>query len=146
MNKSLTLCFESLSKDDLEVYFESSISDFMSLESSNTRSQYAAKLSANANFIVGRDNKGNIGCLIAYYANIEPLIFITHVHTMEKYKRLGYCSRMLNEICQLYRFSVFTTIKLEVVKTNTKAVSVYTKSGFEIIGETEHKYLMAKYI
>jgi len=35
-------------------------------------------------------------------------------------------------------------LKLEVFKINTKAISFYTNSGFELTGETTHKFLMHK--
>lgn len=138
----LELRFESLNKSEIREYLEKSRYAFASLNDEQFVSDYSEKLSRYSEFIVGRDESGNIGCLIAFYANHAPVIFLSHVHTFKAHLRHGYLRDMLNLIVERKKGEGFLYIDLEVNKDNYPAVSAYQRLGFKTTGEKDKKYLM----
>lgn len=134
--------FEKLKLSEIENCLTSSISDFESFRNRCFLHEYAIKLFKYADFIVGRSSHNEIGCIIAFYANKKPNVFITHVHTFNNYKRKGYCTKMFEMLINRHRAKGFSNISLEVRIDNNNAISAYSKFGFVVKATNGNKYLM----
>ena len=91
---------------------------------------------------------GNIIAFIAYYDNDKKrntaFLSILAIHT--KFQNLGYGKLLLNEAVENLKQNNFERFDLEVLKSNIKAIKLYKKNGFQIIGEIGDKYKMRKLI
>lgn len=143
LNEDIVFGFEKLSDKELMEAFYSAKDDFVSFADRKFVETYASKLSANACFAVGRCS-GVISSIIAFYANIPPAIFISHVHTRKEFRKKGYFNHLLEMIVECEDFKTFNSIRLEVRKDNPQAISAYIKKGFQIISESETKYTMER--
>lgn len=102
---------------------------------------YALKLAEHANFEVAHIS-GHMGGVIAFYEN-EKELYITYVCVSVAKRRMGVADRLLHSVCR-YADSIGKPISLEVWVSNTKAIMLYEKHGFEKVrGDTE-KYLMTR--
>ena len=82
------------------------------------------------------------GGVIAFYEN-EKELYITYVCVSVAKRRMGVADRLLHSVCR-YADSIGKPISLEVWVSNTKAIMLYEKHGFEKVrGDTE-KYLMTR--
>ncbi len=82
------------------------------------------------------------GGVIAFYEN-EKELYITYVCVSVAKRRIGVADRLLHSVCR-YADSIGKPISLEVWVSNTKAIMLYEKHGFEKVrGDTE-KYLMTR--
>lgn len=143
MQDNITFGFDKLSRDELISCFQGLTEDFKSFADTAFVESYATKLSVHADFVVGK-SRGIICCLIAFYANNPPVIYISHVHTVKNCRKNGYLNRMLEMIVRNVAFSKFTNIRLEVRKENSPAISAYGKNGFRIIAESDTKFTMER--
>ena len=91
---------------------------------------------------------GKIIAFIAYYDNDKKrntaFLSILAIHT--KFQNLGYGKLLLNEAVENLKQNNFERFDLEVLKSNIKAIKLYKKNGFQIIGEIGDKYKMRKLI
>lgn len=85
---------------------------------------YAAKIEAWCN--------GKLVGLVAIYVNSPPIGFITHVAVSPHYTGLGIADKLMQKTSKLSVSSNISTIQLEVIRNNVKAISLYTKHGFSI--------------
>lgn len=139
----LNFSFEKLSRNELKECFKISKVDFKAFENLEFVNSYATKLSENADFVIGKTGN-TIRCLIAYYANTPPLLYISHVYTSKECRRKGYFEQMLEMIIHNEAYQDFTRIRLEVRKDNSPAIAAYVKNKFNIISESETKYKMER--
>lgn len=108
-----------------------------------TISDYAKKLSEYAWFILCVEDDEIIG-FTAYYLNEEGrFAYIPQIWVSDKHQRKGIGGSMLEMLIKEAP-SFVNSIRLEVRKNNTKAVSFYGKLGFALIEEKENKYLLEK--
>lgn len=138
----LELRYERMNPEEVTDYLKTCSDTFTSLTNPNFLKNYGHKLAMNADFIIGRNSGGDIGCIVAYYANQKPNIFLSHVHTISAYRGNGYLKRMLDLLIARNRNNGFDTIKLEVNKDNDVAIQAYKKLGFTIEEEKDQKFEM----
>lgn len=83
--------------------------------------------------------------LIAMYRNTEQRFgFLTNVSILPEYQSKGLAYTLLNSCKEYLRTYGIYTIKLEVYKTNTRAVNFYKKYGFTIV-QTKGEILYMEY-
>lgn len=136
----MNIQIEPLSSDDLRKYFiEAKI--FNNPYFFNERIN---KLSANACFVTVRNNE-KIIALIAYYMNIKPLCYITHLSVLESFRRRGIATRMLHYLEKEALSKGFSLMKLEVKKDNYQALNLYQQNHFTILENNNNSgYYMEK--
>ncbi|HGY2267681.1 GNAT family N-acetyltransferase [Morganella morganii] len=101
---------------------------------------FADKLYRNANLTCNKFN-GMLISLSAIYVNKnESFLTLLAVHNNFRGKNIA--SQLLSyNINTLIELNI-PSIKLEVYKNNTKAISFYEKFNFNIVNETEHSFFM----
>lgn len=115
--------------------FEPPLSTVVELE------QYSAKLASRAHFATAYSDGGKLAGVIAFYLN-DTLnqIYIPYVFVFEQFRGHGVASGLIDYIIRSN--SGYSSVALEVVKTNTAALNMYRKLRFEIADEREHTFLM----
>lgn len=102
--------------------------------------EYSIKLAKNAMFEIAYVS-GVVG-LIAFYENKNEL-YITYVCVSIAKRRMGVADMLLHSVC-CYADDVGKPISLEVWVSNTKAISLYEKYGFEKVKVGTEKYYMTR--
>lgn len=108
---------------------------------------YSKKLSENAySLIILNENQSIVGMASAYINNIDTKIaYLIILGISEKYRGLHLGRYLLNIINQKANEKGMNKIKLEVRKNNHKAISIYKKEGYDIIGDaSETSFYMLK--
>lgn len=105
--------------------------------------EYSHKLYSRASFAVCWE-VGKIKAFTAYYKNKEARqLYVSLICVAEDFQRRGLGRRMLDMLASLKKES-FSSICLEVVKTNKKAYTFYKKYGFVEQEDRGLKLLMQK--
>lgn len=97
---------------------------------------YKQKVTNNG-VILCAGSKGDPLGMLAFYCNDynSKVSYITQVVVSEEAQGQGIASQLLQE-CESYsKKNGMTKIKLEVLESNNKAISVYTKNGFGFDGK-----------
>lgn len=106
---------------------------------------YAEKLSLFAFWEIIH-SKENIVGYVAYYLNNENhYIYIPLICIYPQYQR-RHLAQLLIKIISQYEKSGFKSIRLEVAKTNNKAVAFYLNNSFEIMEDRGRKFLLEKHL
>lgn len=93
---------------------------------------------------------------IAAYMGMHIILdecYITNVAVREGFRRRGFAEALVRNAVKISEENKCYFITLEVRKSNEKAISLYSKCGFEILGERkdfytepkENAYIMTKY-
>jgi len=109
-------------------------------------STYADKIASRAEIISIIENSV-IKALIAVYCNDPEKrnAYITLFYVKEEYRKMGLGKRLLETLLQYLKGLQFQILKLEVFKTNKKAINFYLTNGFEEFEENEtSKFLFIK--
>ena len=110
-----------------------------------TLEEYANKLSTYATFVLVKDNGESIGFL-AYYTNIESaFVYIPQLWVSDIHQRKGVGAKMLEILIDNISTEI-KSVRLEVRKSNDKAVSFYYKMGFSVINDEGNKCMLEKLI
>ena len=105
--------------------------------------QYAKKLQSHAFFICGVYNDNVVG-LLAYYKNTEKnQLYIPYICVDPCMQGWGIGSEMIDFLVNKC-FPLFSSIALEVLKTNVLGLSFYEKNDFHIIEDHGEKFLLKK--
>lgn len=106
---------------------------------------YSEKIEKNAVTFEAWYND-RIVSLIACYLNdeINHMGFITNVSTIPSFQGKKIISFLLQKLIDYSRNNRYKSLSLEVNKLNHKAISFYTKKGFDIDvkNSTSHNYIM----
>lgn len=105
--------------------------------------EYSQKLATHAyfNFCYVNDTLAGV---IAFYKNEDTKqIYIPYLLTRTEFQGKGVASAMLKHIDQTFH-GHYTTIALEVNKTNLPAFRLYSKMNFIINEDRGNKYLMVR--
>ncbi|MEG1835444.1 MAG: ribosomal protein S18-alanine N-acetyltransferase [Oscillospiraceae bacterium] len=86
--------------------------------------------------------------------NISKEVFITNVAVGEKFRNIGVATMLIQKLIEISVFEEAYLITLEVRESNTSAISLYEKNGFEKVGKrkkfytlpTEGAVIMTKYL
>jgi len=123
------------------------------LEKNNTRAKglaitisivdYVDKLLNNANIIVHIENNQLVG-VMAYYANNAAYGFLTLALINENYQGKGIGKRLLQYSINDLQFKKIKIFKLEVLKSNEKAIQFYKKLNFNIVQEKSEFFIMER--
>jgi len=108
-------------------------------------SEYALKLVDNAEVFIAKDE--SILGFIAVYSNdlSNKTGYITQVGVKSIAQSTGIGKRLMNEAYSICKEKGMQKIKLEVRKSNIKAIKFYQKEGFKDCGDaTEHSIYMEK--
>lgn len=106
--------------------------------------QYSAKLSRYACLLTVEEDDGSVVGFMAYYRNDDlHQLYVTIVCVDNAYQHKGIGSRLFERLESLASPG-YTTIGLEVVKTNTKAYNFYKKHHFIVQEDRGTKLLMLK--
>ncbi|MVP00667.1 GNAT family N-acetyltransferase [Paenibacillus lutrae] len=92
---------------------------------------YAEKLAAHAYIYVTKAT-GLISGVVIFYANdlLSKIAYLTVIAVSVEYRHQGVGSLLLQQCCALSRSCGMTQMKLEVDKSNTKAIAHYEHHGF----------------
>lgn len=103
--------------------------------------EYATKLFHNAYFIVAELDKAIIGVLVYYKNNVNNELYIPYfvVDKMFQGRSIG---RHMLEMLTINDDKTYSSVALEVVKSNIKARSFYLSNGFVYVEDRVDKYLM----
>ena len=107
---------------------------------------------ANARFLLAEINGETAGYIGSYFVSGE--VYITNVAVKNKYRRKGVAVGLLSELIELAKEAESEFVSLEVRCSNTQAISLYGKLGFEKIGIRKNFYenpredalIMTKYL
>lgn len=94
--------------------------------------------------------------IICGYCGVNTILdegYITNVAVMENYRKQGIGRMLVNALVNFAKDKSLAFLTLEVRKSNTPAINLYSKNGFETVGErknyytspTENALLMTKY-
>lgn len=101
---------------------------------------YSLKLSSKAFFSIATEGSDTCG-VVAYYLNDSiNQIYIPYVFVYEPFRNRHLATRLIEYIIQSNK--KYTSVALEVVKTNQAALNLYRNMHFEIKENREHTYLM----
>lgn len=89
-------------------------------------------------YLTAKDNKKCIG--YAGFWNVSGEGGITNVAVLPEYRRQGIGSKLITEMIKTAETLELDLLTLEVRKSNTAAQNLYSKFGFEIIGERKRYY------
>lgn len=107
--------------------------------------QYAQKLSDFAQFVIALDNGSEAG-FVAYYLNDEGhFIYVPLIWVSREHQRKGVGQKLIAQLSDLSLIG-YSSILLEVLKTNTTALAFYKKELFEEEEDREDKFLLKKKI
>ncbi len=90
------------------------------------------------------------------YCGVNTILdegYITNVAVLENYRKQGMGRMLVNALVDFAKDKSLAFLTLEVRKSNTPAINLYSKNGFETVGErknyytspTENALLMTKY-
>jgi ribosomal protein S18 acetylase RimI-like enzyme len=123
------------------------------IEKNNTREKglaitipivdYVDKLVNNANIIVHIESNQLVG-VMAYYANNATYGFLTLALIDENYQGKGIGKRLLQYSMNDLKLKNIKIFKLEVLKSNEKAIQFYKKLNFDIVQEKLEFFIMEK--
>jgi len=120
-------------------YFNPPISERVNLD------HYSEKLANNAINIFCIDKNKDIGHAAVYANNYkENRAFLTSLFVDPVYYRHGIATKLLSELTTDCKKSQMSEIQLNVKKTNKKAISLYSKSGFLIAEVFDDELRMTK--
>lgn len=94
--------------------------------------------------------------VICGYCGVNTILdegYITNVAVLENYRKQGIGRMLVNALLDFAKEKSLAFLTLEVRKSNTPAINLYSKNGFEKVGErknyytspTENALLMTKY-
>lgn len=107
--------------------------------------QYAQKLSEFAQFVLALD-KGEAAGFVAYYLNDEGhFIYVPLIWVSREHQRKGVGQKLIAQLSDLSLIG-YSSILLEVLKTNTTALAFYKKELFEEEEDRGDKFLLKKKI
>ena len=66
--------------------------------------------------------------------------FITNVAVNTNFRRIGVGSKLINALCSFCKSENISSISLEVRESNTPAINLYKKEGFEKVGTRKNFY------
>ncbi|MGN1317317.1 MAG: ribosomal protein S18-alanine N-acetyltransferase [Acutalibacteraceae bacterium] len=72
--------------------------------------------------------------------NVLGEVYITNVAVFEKYRRKGVAKRLIDTLLEAVKEEKGEFVTLEVRESNTSALSLYEKCGFEKVGERKNFY------
>lgn len=117
--------------------FVPSLSQTMNLK------QYAQKLSDFAQFVIALDN-GSAAGFVAYYLNDEGhFIYVPLIWVSSEVQRNGIGQQLIAQLSELSIMG-YSSIRLEVLKSNTGACHFYLKEDFKMAEDRNSKWLMSK--
>ncbi|WP_053991854.1 N-acetyltransferase [Mangrovimonas sp. TPBH4] len=106
---------------------------------------YVDKLLENATIIPLREG-GVLNAFIAYYDNQEDskIAYLSMLAVSSMARGQGIGSQLLDASIEKLKQKGFRGYRLEVLKSNDKAIRIYDKFGFKVIGEDGQMYKMEK--
>jgi ribosomal protein S18 acetylase RimI-like enzyme len=121
-----------------DVYFVPRLSEKIAIDT------YSKKIIDNAIRIEAWKNNVLVG-LIAFYSNKEnSFAYITNVSVLNEFNGIGVAKKLMQETIYEVQKIKYKTIRLEVNKSNSKAIDLYRLLDFEIYEENQDNYLMGK--
>jgi len=130
----LILKQNSASFEELLQFYEKNANLFIPNLNSQVKSlyEYVDKLKKNATFLEAYDNNTLAGLVAIYLNNHETNIaFISSVIVSKEYQGKGISKILLKTAIDTATLRNFQKIKLEVYRSNTKAIKLYKKLGFK---------------
>jgi ribosomal protein S18 acetylase RimI-like enzyme len=123
---------QHLAKLEADYYREVDTSEEYS-ESKFISEVFEAKNSPNHRIFVAQaeDEIAGFIWLQEYEENEGRLGYITNIHVVKKYRNRGIGKRLLRFAEDYFRRKGAVKLQLEVVDTNTPAISLYQKNGFK---------------
>ncbi|MBE3869153.1 GNAT family N-acetyltransferase [Vibrio parahaemolyticus] len=90
--------------------------------------------------------KNTILGICAVYLVDHARAYLTLIAVRPDSQGLGVASFLLKEMESYLRDLNFCTVELEVYKTNSNALKLYSKFGYQTKAESEHSYYLIKYL
>ncbi len=95
-----------------------------------------------ANFLVAVYNNIEIG-YIGFHIILDEG-YIANIAVLPEFRKCGAASVLLENAVKICREKSLVFLSLEVRKSNEKAISLYSKFGFELVGERKNFYTAPK--
>lgn len=142
MNSSIVITHKELKHEQIlfllkkfDACFDPPFSDSVNIDA------YAIKLFNNACFVVAESNNDIVGVLVYYKNQTQQEIYIPYLVVDPRWQGLSIGRHMLEEMA-LYVESSYSTIALEVMKSNTRAIAFYQSNAFVGVMDHGDKMLM----
>lgn len=101
--------------------------------------EYAHKIKELAVILEFWNNQNPVAVLASYINDDERFVYITHVSVTSSYRRKGLAKALIHKLMTTFADYEF---RLEAVKDNIAAISLYESAGFAIEKERGNKYFM----
>lgn len=103
--------------------------------------QYSAKLASKAYFGLAYSDGGGLAGVVAFYLNdAVKQIYTPFVCVYLQFRHQHVASSLMDYIIKSNKG--YTSMALEVLKTNTAALALYNRMNFKVVEEREHNYLL----
>ena len=136
------IAIEQLQLEELQSFLrEQSEDTFPDLKDEERLRAFSEKWYFFADFCTCRDGNGRLVGMIAFYAN-QPegrVAFIPHVYVRSECRGQRIMSSMLQIIEWYVKDKGFTSLRLEVQKSNKIAQRAYSRYGFSYSGDASDK-------
>lgn len=143
MKKNLDIKFKKNTSSRHEIQkhlFECSSLFTPPLESYVNLKEYAKKIFSYAVTIEAWDRKKLVGMAAVYLNNPKTKTgFLTYIGVVKNYLRQGIATTLIDLVLQTAKKKNFQRVNLEVNKKNKKAIKLYKKYNFQIIGTAPTK-------
>lgn len=111
-----------------------------------------SELSNNQAHFYVLEAKGKVAAYMGMHIILDEC-YITNVAVKKEFRRRGFAEALVRNAVKVSEENNCYFITLEVRKSNEKAIALYSKCGFEILGERkdfytepkENAYIMTKY-
>ncbi|TQO57143.1 GNAT family N-acetyltransferase [Vibrio cholerae] len=134
-----TLIYELLTKVDAD--FDPPLSLNLDLV------EYSKKIASKAILFTRFDDNTLIALCAIYATDKEHLqAYLTLLAVVPEFRGIGLAKDMITEMEVYVLKNGYKSIRLEVYKTNFRALSMYKGLGYEIVEQTDHSYFLHKII
>ncbi|WP_303644778.1 hypothetical protein [Bacteroides caecimuris] len=97
MREEYSIQIELMSYDEIHVHLQESSEDF-SLRTEQFLNDYAHKLATNAEFVTLRSKDDRLMGVVAFYGNVHPFAYVTHVWVANFLRGGGIVEKCLNGV------------------------------------------------
>jgi GNAT superfamily N-acetyltransferase len=85
-------------------------------------------------------------CLCTFYNNGKAdVMLIDNVQTKERFRKMGYGTRIMEKAINLARKLGVDSVELNVNKDNKVAIGLYEKNGFEVTDKCYYRLILNRW-
>lgn len=144
----MTIAIEQIELEELLAFLREQAEDaFPDLKDEKRLTMLSEKWHSQAEICTCRNDKGQLVGMIAFYAN-QPengIVYIPHVYVNSECRGKKLMSSMLDTIKEYANDKGFKNMRLEVKKSNQRALLAYEHYGFYPSGEASEITIYMQY-